>query len=142
MVVLAITGVLAAMAVPSYCRSVEQSRADMAAASLRSIWAAQRLYRMDHGHYAASIQELEAADLLDGGLDPDGDPATASAPFNYIVSVAGVDSFIAEAQRTGSNAWTGTLSIDAAGQISGVILRHGAPSLRPGYLFDQDEAGK
>ncbi len=65
MVVITVIGILTGLAAPSYWRAVEQSRADIAAANLRAIWVAERLYWLDHHVYAADLATLRTLGLLD-----------------------------------------------------------------------------
>jgi Tfp pilus assembly protein PilE len=57
MVVVTIVGVLAAMAMPSYRLAIRQSRADIAAANLRAIWAAERLYWLEYHSYTDKLNK-------------------------------------------------------------------------------------
>ena len=70
LMVITIIGIMAAMAVPSYQRAVEQSRADIAAANLRAIWAAQRLYWLEYHTYTDQLESQTAPSvgLVDLGL--------------------------------------------------------------------------
>ena len=75
LVVITIIGVLAAMAAPSYQQAIKQSRADIAAANLRAIWAAQRLYWLEFHGYTDKLESQTAPsvglvdlDLLDPAL--------------------------------------------------------------------------
>ena len=78
MVVTTIIGVMAAMAVPSFQRAIEQAQADIAVANLRAIWAAERLYWLEPRDYADAYPTLKnryTHDLNDlknlGLLDPE-----------------------------------------------------------------------
>ena len=68
MVVLTILGILIAMAVPRYTRAIEQSRADIAAANLRAIWSAERLYWLENRVYTADLNRLQTLGLLDSAV--------------------------------------------------------------------------
>jgi type IV pilus assembly protein PilE len=132
-VVVVVTGILASMAVPSFRRALEQARVDQAAANLRTIWAAQRFYRLEHGVYAPTIEALYLADLIPLELahleaDELGEPrAENSSAFVY--EIGGQDlsaGFIATATRRYSPMWGGGLQLDETGdfdpasEISGV----------------------
>src|SRR5438876_476537 len=94
MVVLTMMGVLVAMSAPTYRRAVEQARADIAAANLKAVWSAQRLYWLEHGTFATTLTQLDSL------LDP---AVTASTTFYvYSISSAGTSTFSAAATRTGS----------------------------------------
>src|SRR5450830_404694 len=68
MVTLTIIAAMTAMSVPSFQRAMEQSRADIAAANLRAIWAAQRLYWLENHAYTSDLTQLQALGLLDPQL--------------------------------------------------------------------------
>jgi Tfp pilus assembly protein PilE len=131
-IVVAMTGILAAMAVPSFQRAIEQSKVDQAAATLRSIWAAQRFYKLDHGAYAddntdparTAIEVLEQAGLLDDDLD--------TAAFLFSVGDGG---FPVQAERNGGTIWWGGLAIDQEGVITGQVVGDGH-TLTPAFVFD------
>lgn len=68
LVVVLIIGILSAVALPQYTKSVEKSRAAQAQTYLASFITAQQLYKMDNGHYASS-SEMSNLDLeLPGSL--------------------------------------------------------------------------
>ena len=123
MVVLTVIGILLALSAPPYRRSLEQARADLAAANLRAIWAAQRLYWLDQHHYAGSFADLQPL------LDP---TVAAGTPYyTYAVVSADETTFTVSATRTGSTVWTGTLVIDQTGQLTGTI--QGSSTITPGF---------
>lgn len=126
MVALTVMGVLAAMAVPTYRRSVEQTKADVAASNLREIWAAQRLFYLERRAYTAdpaALADAGAAILARPQLDP---------WYQYNVT-AGVAGFSATATRANSGSFNGTLTIDQTGAVSGTIDESGGPPIRPGF---------
>ena len=49
MVVVLIIGILAAIAVPSYMKAIENSKADDAVAMMQMVATANRMYKLDHG---------------------------------------------------------------------------------------------
>ena len=53
-----VAGVLLSVGVPRFAQSLEQSRADVAGANLRSIWSAQRLYWLQNRTYAPDLPTL------------------------------------------------------------------------------------
>ncbi len=73
-VVLAIIGVVAAIVVPNVIGRPDQARATVAAADLRTISAALRMYRLDNGTYPTSEQGLAALAVR---------PASAPEPANW-----------------------------------------------------------
>jgi prepilin-type N-terminal cleavage/methylation domain-containing protein len=116
MVVVTLTGVLAAFAVPSYRRGVEQSRVDQAAGTLRTVWAAQRLYKLDNPSYAADLHTLANTGFIDSSL------SGLQTPYSYLITAASSSGFTVVAQRSGSAVWSGTLSLDESGVITGSIV--------------------
>jgi type IV pilus assembly protein PilE len=131
MVVIAIMGMFAVIAVPSFRRAVEGSRADLAASHLRTIWIAQRFYRLDHGAYAPDLATLEAAQLVEATV------GIAATPYAYAITSADASTFTASATRGGSDVWSGLLTIDQDGRIAGSISDRGIPTITPGYLFTE-----
>ncbi|MCR4412672.1 MAG: prepilin-type N-terminal cleavage/methylation domain-containing protein, partial [Thermoguttaceae bacterium] len=87
--VLAIVGVLISMSAPSFRRSLEHSRADIAGANLRAIWAAQRIYWLEHREYADDLVDLEEAGLLDPTI------RAGNAYYAYAIVSADAGSFLA-----------------------------------------------
>jgi type IV pilus assembly protein PilE len=129
MIVVALLGIVAAMAVPSFRRVMEQARVDNAAAGLRSIWAAQRVYRLDNSTFAADLPTLAAGGLLESSL------VSSTGSFVFQVTSVSTQTFTASATRVGSVVWTGALTIDQDGQISGSISQDGVPTIQPGLIL-------
>jgi type IV pilus assembly protein PilE len=119
MVVVTMIGIMTALVAPSFQRTVEVSRADQAIATLRTIWAAQRYYRLDKLQFADEIQSLETAALL----DPTIRAATEPYSFAIVPNSATTTTFRATATRTGvgSDSWPGSFEIDQDGRITGSI---------------------
>jgi len=133
MVVVAIIGVLAAFAVPSYRRAIEQSRVDIAGTNLRAIWAAQRLYWLENQTYTTDLSLLKNMGVLDQTL------LTANSTdssqywnhyFYYEVS-AGTESFTAYAKVSTYTNSASTLVIDQSGTISGGVTPSGSTAITP-----------
>jgi prepilin-type N-terminal cleavage/methylation domain-containing protein len=110
MVVLIVVGVLVAIAAPSFQRTIEQSRTDIAAANLRAIWAAQRIYWLDYQVYAdKSTLESPGCGILDPKIESD-------PTFGY--TITSTDNFAThfQAWATPKNAtWTGRYMLDESG---------------------------
>lgn len=126
MVVVTMTGILATLAVPSFRRAVEQTKVDQAAATLRTIWAAERFYKVadgpDGGGYAvddgaeSAMEKLHRRDLIEReNLD------TEAFAFQVVGSA---ETFAAAATRRGGT-WEGRLEIDGLGRITGDIHPRG-----------------
>ena len=137
LVVVVIIGIMAAMAVPSLQRAIEQSQADVAAANLRAIWAAERLYWLEYHAYTTDLaphtppQPTSLVDLglLDAIL-PSADPGASIPVGNYWGNwywyqvTLGTDPtslFSASAIPAQYTGWTGSLTIDNNGTISGTV---------------------
>src|SRR5574340_81504 len=127
MVVLTGMAVLSAMDVPSYQRAIEQSHADIAAANLRSIWSAQRLYWIESHTFAPDLKLLQSMGLVDTGN------VLGTTGYAYAVTSADQNRFTAVAVRTGSSRYSGEYSIDETGTISGAVKAQGQPDLIPGF---------
>jgi prepilin-type N-terminal cleavage/methylation domain-containing protein len=125
MMVLTMIGVLLAMSAPSFQRATEQAQADIAAANLRAIWAAQRFYWLENRRYTLDLAQLQ--DLLDPSIPG------ASTPYAYSIKLADSTTFTATATRTGSSMWTGQLTIDQTGMVSGFIQASGENNIVPGF---------
>ena len=128
MVVCTVMVILISMAAPSFRRSMEQSRADIAGANLRAIWTAQRLYWLEERTYTADLSVLESLDLLDPTI------VAATTRYVYAISAADDSTFLATATRSGSGLWTGQFTIDEDGNVSGVVQAIGEPDIDPGFL--------
>jgi prepilin-type N-terminal cleavage/methylation domain-containing protein len=126
MVVLTVIGILISFSVPTYQRAIEQSRADIAAANLRAVWSAQRLYWLENHCYTGDLGLLRGMGLLDPTI-------TLSASGYSYSATAAKDTFSAIAARTGSSRWNGKFEIDQTGAISGAIRAQGEPDIAPGF---------
>ena len=80
MVVVAIVGMLAAIAIPAYNDYVTRSRRSDAFTALETVRAAQEMYRAEKGFYAS--------DFVDGGVNVLAGCSTIMAGDNYTISVA------------------------------------------------------
>jgi len=127
LVVLAVIGVFVSMSVPSFRRSMEQSRADIAGANLRAVWSAQRIYWLEHRCYTTDLSALESSGLLDSAI------ISGTPQYAYAVPSADSSAFTATATRRGSTRWSGQFSIDEHGAVSGVLQAPGEPSIVPGF---------
>jgi prepilin-type N-terminal cleavage/methylation domain-containing protein len=120
LVTLVIMGVLVSMGVPKFQLALEQSRANVAGANLRSIWSAQRLYWLENRAYAPDLPTLQSSNLIDPSL-----PA-ATAPYAYGMTVStDGSSFTATATRSGSSSWSGSFTIASDGSFSDSVHQGG-----------------
>jgi prepilin-type N-terminal cleavage/methylation domain-containing protein len=127
MVVLTVIAILVTMAVPHYERALEQSRADIAAANLRAIWSAERLYWLENRTYTADLAALQASGLLDPQI------LLATSGYVYLVAAADSNTLTANATRTGSTRWNGAYQVDETGLVSGTIQAPGQSPITPGF---------
>jgi prepilin-type N-terminal cleavage/methylation domain-containing protein len=128
MIVLTVMCIFISMSAPSFRRSMEHSRADIAGANLRAVWAAQRVYWLEYRTYAGDLSALESIGLLDPTV------VSATQPYVYQIQSADASSFTAKATRSGSAKWSGYFEIDEEGEMSGDIDASGEPSITPGFL--------
>jgi prepilin-type N-terminal cleavage/methylation domain-containing protein len=110
MVVLTIVAIMATMSVPTFQHAIEQSRADIAGANLRAIWAAERLYWLEYHTYTTGdhLNTLRDLGVLDKAI------ASASGTAGYIYNVTGPSPF--EATAT-SEQGTISIKIDENGEL-------------------------
>ena len=123
-VTMTIIAVMISFATPSMSRAMEQSHADLVGAGLRSISVAQRFYWLDNREYAADLQTLMDADLLDSNV------SVTAVRYEYSITAADATSFQAQARRRTfdgdgnavfNGGWQGTFSIDQTGAMTGVV---------------------
>ena len=129
LIVLVIMSVLVAMGIPRFQQSLEQAQADVAGASLRSIWSAQRLYWLQYRTYATDLPTLQSANLIDPSL------TTAAAPYSYQVTGAS-DSTASPRRRPVPDRPSGraAFTIAADGTFSGSVQQSGqGPLIVPNY---------
>lgn len=127
MLVLIVIGILISMSAPSFHRSIEQSRADIAGANLRAVWSAQRVYWLEYRTYTSDLSVLQSLGLLDPTI------IAATTPYAYSIPSADASTFTAAATRAGSVRWTGQFTIDQEGVLAGAIQASGEPSIVPGF---------
>jgi Tfp pilus assembly protein PilE len=117
--VVIIIGVLAFGVSGSYVLAAEQARVDQAAATLHSVWVAQRLYKLEHKTFAPNLEALAEARYLENGLD------TRTDPFSFTIVAADSDEFTVQCVRGGSNVWFGNMNLNHNGLMWGSILGAG-----------------
>jgi type II secretory pathway pseudopilin PulG len=125
MVVLVVMAIIMSMGVPRFSRSLEQSRADVAAANLRAIWTAERLHWLEHREYA-DLATLVSRNLVDAS-------ACTGTSYAYSATPAG-DGFVARAERNNSETRGGCLQIDESGVLENLLTCSGGdpvPSVAP-----------
>lgn len=125
MAVLTISAVLMTIAVPGIGKNSEVVRVSKAASDLRSLWRAERRYRLEQGTFADSLAALENAGYIRSAL------VSATEPFTYQVTVGKRSDLTIEAKRTGSSNWYGTLRINELGELSGDVKSKDGHLLTP-----------
>jgi prepilin-type N-terminal cleavage/methylation domain-containing protein len=142
-IVVVVIGVLVTIAAPSYQKAVDQSRVDIAAANLRAIWAAERLFWLENHTYTADLSQLQSLGLIDRAV-PIANPGSTPAPGKYWETwywfqvTLGSDptaSFTATANAAGyaqSAGWTSTVTIDETGTLTGTVSSPRV-SITPGF---------
>ncbi|QDV39672.1 type IV pilin protein [Tautonia plasticadhaerens] len=138
MIVALLIGVFAAMAIPSYRTSVEQARADLAAANLRTLWAAERLYYLENRASTSDPDHLVALGVLQAGEIQVLGGGKTFTMYNDPAYVYEIDSnndgtFDAVAARASGTSFSGILAIDAAGVVTGEVVDTGGRVVRPGF---------
>jgi len=128
MVVLMVIGVLAVPAFSKFGLALEQTRVDNAAAALETIWRAQRMHRFETGTFITDMNELERLLLVETAL------VQQTEPFEFSLLVADIDTFTAQATRTGSGVWAGALTIDEVGTLDGSTQDGEGHDVTPGQL--------
>ncbi|QEG01797.1 Type II secretion system protein G precursor [Stieleria maiorica] len=141
-VTMTILAVLLTFAAPSVVQTMEQSHADLAGASLRSIASAQRFFWLENRTYATTLQELIDTELVDNEL------INASPRYEFSITAADAAGFTAQARRRNFNtagnpvyngAWSGDFQIDETGEITGDVegrfnpILGSAPTVAPGF---------
>jgi prepilin-type N-terminal cleavage/methylation domain-containing protein len=134
MVVMVMIGIMVAMSVPSYQRAIEQSRADIAAANLRAIWAAERLFWLENGKFTpkpepatpdTALQSLHDLGLIDGEI------VAGTGGYTYAITSGSAASFTATATRAGTS---GNFTISELGVVGGTItVGSGNFRITPGF---------
>jgi prepilin-type N-terminal cleavage/methylation domain-containing protein len=125
MVVMSVIAIMIALAMPSFQRAIEQAKADVAVANLRSCWSAERFYWMDNRAYTSDLSQLQSLDLIDPSL------TSSAGPYTYTVTLTHSGGFLASANRVGSSYWSGGFSIDETGQVTGVVQAPGERNITP-----------
>jgi prepilin-type N-terminal cleavage/methylation domain-containing protein len=117
MIVLTVISIMAAMCIPTFQQAIEQSRADVAAANLRAIWAAERLYWLENRAYTDRFDDLRAMRLLDPAF-----PAVGN--YDYASPVVASDGSGFTATATSNRGATTSITIDQNGSMvaTGITL--------------------
>ncbi len=120
-VVVTMIGILSAMVVPFYHRAMEGTRVELAASRLETIWTAQRIYWLTNRVFTSDMTVLTGEGLLGKDIQDASDPACTFCNFTYDITFADADTFTVDAVRSNSNKWSGTVTIDQDGLLTGSI---------------------
>ena len=111
LIVIAIIGILAAVAIPVYRGYMERGRRADAKTALEQLRASQEVFRAERGRYANDGDDGNALNVLRANWG--GPPATVG--LYDITMVSNQTTFTGTATATGSQASDGWLSIDQIG---------------------------
>lgn len=113
LVVVVIVAILAGASMSSFGRAIEKSRLRDAEATLKSIYDAERAYRLDHHDPANNIGYGALANLVNNGYMSS--PNTNGSDPDWVFSAPApdvtIDTFTATAKRNGGG-YSGTVTID------------------------------
>ena len=104
LVVISIVGILAAMALPGFGRTIERSRVRDTQATLASLYSAERVYRLDQTTYG-TLANLVANRYLT-------DPNAGNANWVFSTPTVTTSAFTATATRVGGGYADNTVTVD------------------------------
>lgn len=116
LIVVAIIGIVAAIAVPSLLKSRAAANEARAISFVRNWVAGQELYKRDNGVYADTDEELVTAGYISKGLDPDG-TADDDAYSYSIDSPSNPDQWFGRARRKSDRLGARSFYCDHSGVI-------------------------
>jgi type IV pilus assembly protein PilE len=112
-IVVAIVGILAAVAIPVYTGYTQRGRRAEAKTALEQLRASQEVFRAENGRYANDATDGNALTVLRANWG--GPPATVPSGLYNITMVSDATTFTGTATPTGSQAPDGWLTIDQNG---------------------------
>lgn len=124
-IVITIAGILMTFAVPKTSVTVENTHVNQGVAGMRSIWLAQRRYRMEYDRFAPSLKTLVQEGFAQKQVLEQEDP------FSYKVRSTSNGKLTIMAERFGDSGWKGTLTLDEMGKIGGSVRDRGGRSVAP-----------
>ena len=132
-VAMSVFGVLLHYAVPRFRNAFEQARVNLAAANLQAVWTAQRLYWAENGAFSSDLTTLSDAGLLDPAFITMA--ANPDARFAFGIDSSSSTTFSASAARQNSTSWSGSVSIDQDGIVTGSVDNADGTSIEPATTF-------
>jgi Tfp pilus assembly protein PilE len=126
-VVLTMAAVILSMALPSFYRAIEKSKADIAITNLRGLWAAEMFFWIENRTYTndmSSATGLNMYNLLSADME-----ANQSQTYQYTIVDYSATTFTIRATRTTGSPFTDYFTIDQTGSVSGSV------TLDDGYVI-------
>lgn len=124
-IVITIAGILMTFAVPKTSVTLENTQVNQGVAGMRSIWLAQRRYRMEYDTFAPSLKVLVQEGFAQKQI------LELEDPFSYKVRATSNGKLTIFAERGGDSGWRGTLTLDEMGKVSGSVSDRGGRSVAP-----------
>ena len=123
-----IIGILTVMTAPRFFVTIEQARVDAAGTVLTTVHTAQRIYWLENGSFAPSVDALVDAKLLDASVK-----SPVAQRYPVTIESASTTTFSAAAERRANEGWSGTLRITETGELTGAIASDSSalPALQP-----------
>lgn len=124
-IVITIAGILMTFAVPKTSVTVENTQVNQGVAGMRSIWLAQRRYRMEYGGFAPSLKVLVQEGFAQKQI------LEMEDPFRYKVRATSNGKLTISAERSSDSGWRGILTLDEMGEVGGSVRDSGGRSVAP-----------
>lgn len=124
-IVVVMAGILMTFAVPKSSVTLENTQVNEGVAGMRSIWLAQRRYRMENDRFAPSLKTL----VKDGFVQQQ--VLDKREPFRFKVRTTTNGKLTIMAERDRESGWRGTLTLDEMGKLGGSVTDRGGRSVGP-----------
>jgi type II secretory pathway pseudopilin PulG len=111
--------------VPRALLAFETGRVDEASAGLLSVWRGQRMYWLENRSFANQLRDLTDGSYIDEAI------LDASEPFTFSIAFANDTSFTVNAARSGGVTWSGTISVNELGVLSGTLSNGEGDAITP-----------
>ncbi len=110
-IIMVIVVVLVILAFPQYVKTVERTRAKEAEVILRTIYAAEKMYKYDYNIFTPAMSDITWVYIEDPNQN-------TNRGFDYTVPSAGSSNFTARATRRGGPNSGETIIIDETGTVN------------------------
>ena len=127
MMVCLLIAILVCFSMPVIRHSIEQALVDNAAADLKGLWTAERLYWLKYGMYAESLDVLRQEHFFTQQLMHNSN----FIGFTYVIGSVTSNAFVAQATPLDQIRWSGGLSIAQDGLVTGSIQSSDGHSIIP-----------